>query len=118
MRLFTLALWLGSLFAVMPPTAGAASPGPAPQALSMQSLGLKLAYLKVSPEKSADRRTPVFVVHGIGGHKEDWTSLLQALGSSRQAIAMDMIGFGGSDKSSPGISITQQANALRDLMDK
>jgi pimeloyl-ACP methyl ester carboxylesterase len=119
MRMFNLALWLGcSLFAMMPPTAGAASSGPAPQSLSMQSLGLKLAYLRVSPEKPEGRRTPVFIVHGIGGHKEDWTSLLQAVGGSRQAVAMDMIGFGGSDKSSPGITITQQANALRDLMDK
>ena len=79
---------------------------------------MRVAYLKVAPDKPLPNLSPVFVVHGIGGRKEDWVPLIRALGAQRPAIAMDMIGFGGSDKSSPVINITQQARALRDLLDQ
>lgn len=119
MRVLTTAMWLGWVLVAALPLAGGAVPaGPQPQSLSAQSLGMQVAYLKVAPDRPAANLTPVFVVHGIGGRKEDWSALIQTLGASRKAVAMDMIGFGASDKSSPAITITQQAKALRDLMDQ
>jgi pimeloyl-ACP methyl ester carboxylesterase len=88
----------------------AAAAGPA--ALATLANGQTLSYLK------AGSGTPVLIVHGIGGHKEDWAGLVQALSATHTAYAMDMIGFGTSGKTAPAINITLQADALKALMDK
>jgi pimeloyl-ACP methyl ester carboxylesterase len=78
----------------------------------MSANGQALSYLK------AGAGSAVLIVHGIGGKKEDWASLVQALSTSHTAYAMDMIGFGASGKTVPAITITLQAEALKALMDK
>ena len=47
-----------------------------------------LAYLK-SGSGSA-----VIIVYSIGGHKEDWREIMQALAVQHTAYAIDMIGIG------------------------
>jgi len=59
----------------------------------------------------------VVVIHGIGGHKEDWTSLMMALSSSHTVYAIDMIGFGQSAKTASEITIRSQAGAVLSLLD-
>jgi pimeloyl-ACP methyl ester carboxylesterase len=59
----------------------------------------------------------VVVVHGIGGHKEDWTSLMMALSSSHTVYALDMIGFGQSAKTPSEITIKSQTEAVLALLD-
>jgi 2-hydroxy-6-oxonona-2,4-dienedioate hydrolase len=56
------------------------------------------------------------IVHGIGGHKEDWRTVMQALESTRTVYAIDMIGFGSSDKTPPQITIKTQVEAVRALL--
>lgn len=78
---------------------------------SIQANGQTLAYLKQGSGPA------VVVVHGIGGHKEDWQATMAALASQRTVYAVDMIGFGGSSKSSPDITIRTQVEAVRALLD-
>jgi pimeloyl-ACP methyl ester carboxylesterase len=59
----------------------------------------------------------VVVIHGIGGHKEDWTSLIAALSPAHTVYAVDMIGFGQSSKTPSEITIATQADALIALLD-
>ncbi|RTL22945.1 MAG: alpha/beta fold hydrolase [Burkholderiales bacterium] len=84
----------------------------APVSASVDVAGQPMAYMKYGQGE------PVLIVHGIGGHKEDWTGLVQALAPTRTAYAVDMIGFGASGKTAPAINITLQAEALKALMDQ
>lgn len=59
----------------------------------------------------------VVVVHGIGGHKEDWAGLAEALASTHTVYAVDMLGFGGSAMAGDTITIVDQVAAVVELMD-
>jgi pimeloyl-ACP methyl ester carboxylesterase len=59
----------------------------------------------------------VVIIHGIGGHKEDWTSLIEALSPGHTVYAIDMIGFGASSKTPAEITINTQAAAVIALLD-
>jgi triacylglycerol lipase len=58
----------------------------------------------------------VVIVHGVGGHKEDWLPIVQALAADHTVLAVDMLGFGGSSKDLPEITIATQADAIAQLL--
>jgi len=77
----------------------------------MLSIGAaSLAYLKCGAGSA------VIIVHGIGGHKEDWRQVMRALASRHSVYAIDMIGFGASSKTSVDITIESQVGAIKALM--
>lgn len=57
------------------------------------------------------------IIHGIGGHKEDWLSLARALAGRHSVYAVDMLGFGESSKHGATITIPDQARAIVRLLD-
>ncbi|MBC7927138.1 MAG: alpha/beta fold hydrolase [Bryobacteraceae bacterium] len=59
----------------------------------------------------------VVIIHGIGGHKEDWQGVMGVLADRHTVYAIDMIGFGGSSKDAPEIPIARQADAVEALLD-
>jgi abhydrolase domain-containing protein 6 len=59
----------------------------------------------------------VVIVHGVGGHKEDWAGVQNALASQYQVFAIDMLGFGGSSKTGDDLSMAIQAQAINKLLD-
>jgi triacylglycerol lipase len=69
-----------------------------------------LAYLKSGTGPA------VIIVHGIGGHKEDWREIMRALASRQTVYAIDMMGFGASSKTSAEITIATQVGAISALM--
>jgi triacylglycerol lipase len=74
--------------------------------------GNTLAYLK-------DGTGPaVVIVHGVGGHKEDWKAVVEQLGKSHTVYAIDMLGFGGSSRNAPELGMAAQADALKGLLDQ
>ena len=86
----------------------------APPALPAHSLAVgdkTLSYL------STGRGPAVIVVHGVGGHKEDWQGVAAALGKTHRVYAIDMLGFGGSSKNGDDLSMPVQARAIRALLD-
>jgi triacylglycerol lipase len=70
-----------------------------------------LAYL------TAGEGPAVVIVHGVGGHKEDWAGVAVALAASRRVFAIDMLGFGGSSKTGEDLSMPVQAAAIAALLD-
>ena len=45
-----------------------------------------------------DRGPPVVLIHGLGGSVENWMLNVDALGERHRVIAVDMVGFGRSDR--------------------
>jgi triacylglycerol lipase len=66
---------------------------------------------------SAGSGPAVVIVHGVGGHKEDWLTVAQALAATHHVLAFDMLGFGGSSKTGDDFSMPVQAAALAALLD-
>jgi pimeloyl-ACP methyl ester carboxylesterase len=71
------------------------------------------------PAAAVPDAPPVVLIHGSGGAINWWdelTPLLTAQG--RRVIAVDMLGYGGSEKPSSGYEIETQANLLAQVLSK
>jgi pimeloyl-ACP methyl ester carboxylesterase len=59
--------------------------------------GLRVRWLEVAPE--VERDDPVLLIHGLGGWAENWSPVMPAIAASgRRAIAVDLPGFGESER--------------------
>jgi triacylglycerol lipase len=58
----------------------------------------------------------IVIIHGVGGHKEDWRAVAEALAESHSVYAVDMLGFGGSSRTCRDLSISTQAGAIKALL--
>jgi hypothetical protein len=56
------------------------------------------------------------VVHDVGGHKEDWRGVSEALADNHMVYAVDMLGFGGSSQNGKALKISMPAAAIRALL--
>lgn len=65
---------------------------PLPLLLSTQVFGQTIRYYDVGSGP------PLVLIHGIGGDADDWAFCFNALAASHRVIALDMLGFGRSDK--------------------
>lgn len=70
-----------------------------------------LAYLETGSGPA------VVIVHGVGGHKEDWAGVAVSLSAQHRVFAIDMLGFGDSSKTGEDLSMPVQAAAIRSLLD-
>jgi len=55
------------------------------------------------------------IVHGVGGHKEDWAGVAAAFADRNTVYAVDMLGFGGSSRDAE-LTIPAQAAAIDALL--
>jgi 4,5:9,10-diseco-3-hydroxy-5,9,17-trioxoandrosta-1(10),2-diene-4-oate hydrolase len=59
--------------------------------------GLRVRLLEVAPAEERD--DPVLLIHGLGGWAENWAPVMPAIAASgRRAIAVDLPGFGESER--------------------
>jgi len=58
---------------------------------------------KITYQQGGDTGAAVVLVHGFGASWGHWRKNLPVLGESCRCYAIDLIGFGGSDKPAPGI---------------
>jgi len=70
-----------------------------------------LAYLETGSGPA------VVIVHGVGGHKEDWQGVAAALAKTHHVFAIDMLGFGESSKTGDDLSMPVQVAAVAALLD-
>lgn len=59
----------------------------------------------ITYQQAGDTGTAVVLVHGFGASWGHWRKNLPALGTACRCYAIDLIGFGGSDKPQPGTEI-------------
>ncbi|MCU0625933.1 MAG: alpha/beta fold hydrolase [Gemmatimonadaceae bacterium] len=57
------------------------------------------------------------IIHGVGGHKEDWRGVATALAAMRTVYAIDMLGFGESSRDAADMGMAAQAAAVIALLD-
>lgn len=74
--------------------------------------GASFAYLKQGSGPA------LVIIHGVGGHKEDWQGVMAALAGLRTVYAVDMLGFGDSSRDAADLSMAAQAAAVKALLDK
>jgi triacylglycerol lipase len=72
--------------------------------------GQTLAYLK------AGNGPAVVIIHGLGGHKEDFHEVIARLAEHFTVYAPDMLGFGGSSRNAPLVGPGAQAAAVKALL--
>jgi triacylglycerol lipase len=95
--------------------------------LSLAATGCALAppsppgSLRVGPDRLAylkrGQGPALLIVHGVGGHKEDWLMVAEALAPRRTVYAVDMLGFGASSRDAAELGMEAQAAALLALLD-
>lgn len=59
----------------------------------------------ITYQQIGETGTPVVLVHGFGASWGHWRKNLPVIGESYRCYAIDLIGFGGSDKPQPGTEI-------------
>ena len=107
------ALMLAALAALQAPALHAQTQQEMP-AMTQKTLALgekTLAYLQTGAGPA------VVIIHGVGGHKEDWQGVASALAATHTVYAIDMLGFGASSKTGDDLSMTVQAAAVKALLE-
>jgi pimeloyl-ACP methyl ester carboxylesterase len=83
---------------------------------------LKDRYMKVGNINTrfwaaGDNGTEVILIHGLGGFLENWRANVFELAKKHRVYALDLVGFGLSDKISKSLSYPFFAQFVRDFMD-
>src|SRR5512142_372897 len=60
--------------------------------------------------------SPVLLIHGIGSYVENWDSNLLPLAEQHRVYALDLVGFGRSDKPAAPYTIDYFADFVRDFL--
>lgn len=82
-----------------------------PASLNATINGQTVSYLK------AGSGPALVIIHGLGGHKEDFAAVIKMLSAHYSVYAPDMLGFGGSSRTAPSIGPNAQAAMVKGLLD-
>ncbi|MBC1215384.1 alpha/beta fold hydrolase [Trichormus variabilis ARAD] len=67
--------------------------------------GWRTRYTYIRPSQEGQEKTPLILLHGFGASIGHWRHNLEVLGESHTVYALDMLGFGGSEKAPANYSI-------------
>ena len=65
---------------------------------------IKVGTLKIRYWALGNKGTPVILIHGLGASADIWMYNVEALAKQHQVYALDLVGFGRSDKPGPSFS--------------
>jgi pimeloyl-ACP methyl ester carboxylesterase len=65
---------------------------------------------------AAGERLPIVLIHGSGGAINWWGDLIPLLRTDHRVLAIDMLGYGGSEKPDSGYSIEDQAGLVAQVL--
>jgi pimeloyl-ACP methyl ester carboxylesterase len=87
-----------------------------------RALGVRSGYVRLGAYRLhylvAGRGAPLVLVHGLGGSAEDWLPLIPSLARhSFRVYAIDLLGFGRSDRPDVAYSISLQETVLKQFLD-
>lgn len=83
---------------------------PLPELRSTPVFGQKICYYDVGAGPA------LVLLHGIGGDADDWAFCLDALSKSHRVVALDLLGFGRSDKPHIDYSIAGFVEVLQQFL--
>lgn len=63
-----------------------------------------------------ESQVPIILIHGLGGFIEFWIDNIEALAKKHRVIAIDLVGFGRSEKPPVAYSIPYLSEFIRDFM--
>lgn len=69
-----------------------------------------------APESDAPSPLPVVLIHGSGGAINWWDEITPLLNTDREVIAIDLLGYGGSNKPKDGYSVESQAGLVAQVL--
>ena len=81
------------------------------QTLTATLNGQTVSFLK------AGSGPALVIIHGLGGHKEDFKQVVQILSAHYTVYAPDMLGFGGSSRTAPSVGPNAQAASVKALLE-
>ncbi len=61
--------------------------------------------------------TPILFIHGLGASVQIWRPALEVIGRKHRVLAVDLPGFGRSDKPDAPYTLEYMANFIRDFLD-
>lgn len=79
--------------------------------------GMHVRYVDTSGGKE-DRGRTVLLMHGLGGSIESWTNNIEALSAQLRVVALDLPGFGYSDKPRMNYTIKFYRDFVAGFIDK
>jgi pimeloyl-ACP methyl ester carboxylesterase len=77
---------------------------------------IKVGTLKVRYWALGNKGTPVILIHGLGASADIWINNVEALAKQHQVYALDLVGFGRSDRPGPSFSPFDYTPFLDDFM--
>jgi len=81
-----------------------------------QDYYIKVGTLKIRYWALGNKGTPVILIHGLGASADIWMYNVEALAKQHQVYALDLVGFGRSDKPGPSFSPFDYAPFLDDFI--
>lgn len=75
-------------------------------------------YKGITADQNAFRGLPVVLIHGSAGAINWWDDLIPQLKPYHRVIAIDMLGYGGSDKPDSDYSVETQASLVAQVLAK
>src|SRR5918912_3402230 len=87
--------------------------------LNKQKHELKIRYLESENHNGADQQHHVLFIHGLGSSADRWLDIPDALSMYFHTVAIDLPGFGGSDKPT-GIEYSMEffSDVLAEFMER
>lgn len=88
----------------------------------LYAIGMRGDFVTVGPHRihylAGGEGPPLLLVHGIAMSGDDWAPLLRTLKKTHRVYAIDLLGYGRSDKPLDGdYSITNETNIVRGFLD-
>lgn len=78
---------------------------------------IKVGQIETRFRALGDEGTPVIMLHGLGGSVEDWSFNINALAQHHRVYAIDLAGFGCSDKPPVVFTFSYGAQFVNDFME-
>jgi pimeloyl-ACP methyl ester carboxylesterase len=77
--------------------------------------GWQIRYTYIHPQKNNSDTTPLILLHGFGASIGHWRHNIQVLGEHHTVYALDILGFGASEKASTNYSVDLWAEQIYDF---
>ncbi len=84
----------------------------------LQDQFVKVGSINTCYWSSGSEGSTVLLLHGLGASKENWRCSIGSLARSHRVYAVDLVGFGLTDKPSAPYSLAYFTQFIHDLMDK